>query len=66
MVLLRPFLNLSHLLSREELVLRLDKLKLLRDVNFGYTDDDCVCIYNFKHRFYSRKEVDWPADDIQQ
>jgi hypothetical protein len=50
MVLLCLFLNLSHLLFREELALRLDKLKRLRDFNFGYTDDQ-VRIYNFKQRF---------------
>jgi len=40
-------LNLSHLLCREELVSRLDKLKLLRDINFGYTYDNHVCMCNY-------------------
>jgi len=39
-------LNLSHLLCREELVSRLDKLKVLRNVNFGYAQDNHVCMCN--------------------
>jgi hypothetical protein len=44
-------LNLLHLLCREELVSRLDKLKVLRDVNFGYTHDNHVCICNCKYKY---------------